>query len=325
VVERSRQHQLDRLIEEVACGRRDLASIRDERLREPVRLALRMHKHVPDVPDEYTRLRMRARVLAGLRPHAPTLRDHAWTALVLLARPAPYIVRGLALASVLVAMTLGASVASADSMPSDLLYPVKLASEDVRLTLAAAAGDRAAVELSIAEHRLAEAEQLATNGETSDTLVASAMYSQHVAWAAADLVAESAASDLGDQLESRFETQRDRIATLAVALSADTKSAAAAHILETIASPSVAEGTTGAQRVAETAAGVAQQLVRVAVQAESPANEPAASRAADPSAQPSVAPHATTASERRASEVTRQVRKAADEAKAAAAKTKSRR
>jgi hypothetical protein len=270
-----------------------------------VRIALRLHKQTPNVPDDYTRLRMRARVLTGLRPHQPTLRDNAWTALVLLARPAPYIVRAVTVAALVVAVGLGASAASADSLPNDLLYAVKLASEDARLALAAGAGDRAAVELSIAEHRLAEAEQLATSGETSDTLVASAMYSQHVAWAAAELVADSEGSDLGQQLESRFETQRDRIATLAVTLSADSKSAAAAQVLSAIAQPAVAEGTTGVQRVAETAAGVAQQLVRVAEQ----------SRVTN--ASPATAAPAATA-------VTKQVRKAADEARSAADKTKTR-
>ena len=345
MVGRNRQGQLDRLIEEVARGSREFSSIRDEELREGVRLALRLHKHIPDVPDDYARLRMRARVLAGLRPHSPTLADHAWTALVLLARPAPYIVRGIAVTSLVLVLALGASVASADSMPSDLLYSVKLASEDARLALAAAAGDRAAVELSIAEHRLAEAEQLAANGETSDTLVASAMYSQHVAWAAADLVTESGSSDLGAQLESRFETQRDRVAALAVTLSADTRSAAAAEILAAIAMPS-ASGATGAQRVADTAAGVAQQLVHVAERAESaPVSEaaetstqraersatprPASSRASErpvptaTTARAADAPRATSAGERRASDVTKQVRKAADEAKAAADKIKN--
>ena len=263
MVGKDRPNDLDRLLDEVSRGQRRLDSIRDPKLREAVRVALRIHQDTAMAPDQYTRMRMRARVMSRLDPRGPSLLDNAWTALELLAKPAPYIVRGIALAAVLVAGGLSATVVAADTLPDDLLYPVKIASEAVRLALAVAPDDRASVELSIAEHRLAEAEKLASSGRTSDALVASAMYSEHVASAAAELVPNDM-SPVAQQLEAAFTQQRDRAQTLSSSLSTNTRSAAAAQILATIAKPTLAPGLTAAERVAETAAGVAQQLAAVA-------------------------------------------------------------
>jgi uncharacterized protein DUF5667 len=378
-------NDLDRLIEQVARGQRRLDSIKDAKLREAIRVALRIHQNAPAAPDDYARLRMRARVLSQLDPRGPNLSDNAWLALELFGRPAPLIVRGVALAALLVVAGLGASVAAADTLPDDLLYPVKVASEAVRLALAAVPDDRASVELSIAEHRLSEAEKLAASGRTSDALVASAMYSQHVASAAAELVPNDS-SAVARQLEATFAQQRDRAQQLATSLSSNTKSAAAAQILATIAKPTVAPGVTVAERVAVTAAGVAQQLADVAehdaavattldaraaplaasptsatsptpphtaattasvtsTQAASsratstpgaPSTTSSAARSTDgPRTQqpaptheqtanvPTAAPQSTTEAEKKASDVLRVVRKAADDAKAAADKTKN--
>ncbi len=226
-------------------------------------MALRLHKQAPAAPDAYARARMRARVMTGLRPRKPTLRDNAWTALELLGRPAPYIVRGVALGAVLLTLGMGAVVSSAETLPDDLLYPVKIATEQVRLALADAPGDRAGVELSIAEHRLAEAERLAGSGRTSDALVASAMFSQHIASAAAEL-APQPETDLGAQLETAFNAQRDRAQALATTLESSVQSARGAQVLALIAAPSVAPGATRLERIAETAASVAGVLADAA-------------------------------------------------------------
>jgi hypothetical protein len=260
VVGRNGQKRLDQLIDAVARGERRLSSISDPKLREAVRLALNLHQDAPVAPDAYAKRRMRARVMAGLEPHHPTLLDNAWTALELLARPAPYIVRGVAVASVLVCMGMGAIVASADTLPDDVFYPVKIATEQVRLALADAPGDRAGVELSIASHRLSEAERLASTGRTSDALVASALYSQHIASAAAELAPQDDGSDLGAQLETSFKAQRDRAQALAVTLASDVKSSRGAQILALIATPTYAPGQSKIEQVAVTAASVAQQL-----------------------------------------------------------------
>jgi len=163
---------LDRLIESVASGERGLASIRDAKLREAVRVALRMHKHAPSGLDALARERMRDRVLGTVRPRRPTIADRAAIAFEVLAKPAPYAMRAIAVGAICLATVAGATVAGADTLPNDPLYSWKLAGEDLRLTLAVSAGDRAAVQLSIAEHRLAEAEALATSGRDEDALVA---------------------------------------------------------------------------------------------------------------------------------------------------------
>ncbi len=278
MVGRHRQERLDRLIDEVARGRRTLASIGDEESREAVRLALRLHRSAPEAPDAYARMRMRARVLAGLEPRRAGLRDIAWTALEQLGRPAPYIVRGVAVAALLLAAGMGMVVASADTLPTDALYPVKLASEQARLLLAVTPDDRAMVELSIADHRLAEAERLAVSGRTADALIASAAYSEQIATAAADLTPGATAS-LARQLEESFTAQRERAQTLATELSAKETSARAATVLALIAAPAVAPADDPVERVAVTAATVASQLATEAERSEPATPAPAAAPA----------------------------------------------
>jgi hypothetical protein len=265
VVGQGKQEKLDRLIGEVARGERTLAGVSDPEMRDAVRLALRLRDDGQslDTPDEYTRTRMRARVMSGLRPRAPTLRDNAWTALWYLGRPAPYIARAVVIVVLMVSAGMGATVVSADSLPDDALYPVKIAAEGVRLGLAGAPHDRAAVELSIAEHRLAEAERLAMNGRRSDALVASAVYGWHIAAAAAELSNDTDAS-VGAQLASSFYAQRERAQRLAVELSTDETASRSAEVLAMIAAPSLAPGTTEIERVAETAAALADDLAAAA-------------------------------------------------------------
>ena len=318
MVGRSEQHKLERLIVEVARGQRTLAGISDPKMREAVRLALRLHTDAPPAPDAYVRRRMRARVMAGLRPHRPTLRDNAWAALWHLGRPAPYIVRSVALAAIVLCAGMGATLASSDSVPDDPLYSVKLASESVRLALADAPQDRAAVELSIAEHRLVEAEKLASSGRTSDALVASAVFSEHLASAAAELAPEANSDTVGAQLESSFNAQRERAQSLAILLSQDQRSAKGGEVLAMIAAPTLAPGRTQVERVAETAASVAFDLASAADDAADQANVTA-----------TAAPRPTTANGRpatsanpRASAAAKATRNAADKARAAAEKLK---
>lgn len=265
MVGQSERSKLDRLIQEVAQGQRSLQGIADPSLRESVRVALRMHESAPSGPDEYTRRRMRARVMSRLSPRPPTLRDNAWAALWYLGRPAPYIVRSVALAAIVVGTGLGATITSADSLPNDALYPVKLAAEGVRLALAAAPEDRAAVELTIAEHRLVEAEKLAASGRSSEALVASAVYSQHIASAALALASRADESvTVNAQLGQSFTAQRERVLALSTSLSVDETFAKGAQVLAMLASPTLAPGRTQVERVAETAASMADDLADAA-------------------------------------------------------------
>jgi hypothetical protein len=342
VVGRSEQVKLDTLIGEVARGERTLQGIHDPKMREAVRVALRMHQDAPSGPDEYTRRRIRARVMSSLRPHRPTLRDNAWAALWYIGRPAPYIVRSVALAAIIVCTGLGATITSAESLPDDALYPVKLAAESVRLALAGAPEDRAAVELTIAEHRLVEAEKLAASGRSSEALVASAIYSQHIASAALELAPQADLSiSVNAQLEQSFSAQRERAQALATLLSLDESSARGAQVLAMIASPTLAPGRTQVERIAETAASMAVGFADAADEEVAEITANAAPAAVFANATPrrtntpitttapaTAAPRSTsTATTRatlpsRASDTAKATRRAAEQARAAAEKLK---
>src|SRR5258705_5052310 len=252
---------LDRLIESVARGERGLASIRDAKLREAVRVALRMHKYAPSGLDALARERMRDRVLGSVRPRRPTVADRTAIAFEMLAKPAPYAMRMMAVGAICVATIAGATVAGGELLPNDPRYSFKLAGEDLRLTLAVSAGDRAAVQLSIAEHRLAEAEALATSGRDEDALVASSTYSQQIAEPAAELAEleelQPEVVALVTQLDDRFNDQRSRVQQLATKLSADPTTLRASEIMAVVAAPTLAPGLVGVQRIAQTAAVVA--------------------------------------------------------------------
>ena len=260
----SRPEKLDRLIEGVARGERDLASVRDAKLREAVRVAIRMQMNAERGLDARARARIRDRVLTSIHPRRPTLTDRVLVAFEMIARPAPYAARVIAVGALCIATVAGATVAGADTLPNDPLYSVKLAGEDLRLTFALSAEDRASVQLSIAEHRLAEAEALATSGRHEDTLVVSSDYSQQIAEAAAELAElESLQPEvvaLIAQLDDRYNEQRSRMQLLATRLSADPATVRASEILAVIAAPTLAPGLQGVQRIAETAAGVAEDL-----------------------------------------------------------------
>src|SRR5437867_3553374 len=176
-----------KLIEEVARGDRLLEDIKDPQLRETVRLALRLHKDPYTAPDARTRSRIRARVLFGLHPHNATLVDRLAIAFELLGRPTPYAMRALAVGLVIVAIGASTAVVSSGTVADDALYSVKTTSEQMRLALATSPEDRAVVELSIAEHRLAEATALATLGDEDNAIVATSEYGEHMANAAAEL------------------------------------------------------------------------------------------------------------------------------------------
>jgi hypothetical protein len=105
---------------------------------------------------------------------------------------------------------------------------------------------------------------------------------------------------LAAQLDDRFNDQRSRMKILAQKLSADPATARASEILAVVAAPTLAPGLVGVQRIAETAAGVAEDL---------------ASRASLTTPRASPRPRAT-----RAAEV---VRRNAEQARAAAERAKA--
>ena len=175
------------LIEKVASGERLLEEIKDPELRETVRLALRLHKDPYSGPDAKTRSRIRSRVFRTLRPGPASLADRIVISFEILAKPAPYAMRAFAIALIVACIGASTALVSAGTVADDPLYSVKIASERVRLALAATPEDRAIVELSIAEHRLAEAATLANAGYDDDVIVATSEYGEHLANAAAEL------------------------------------------------------------------------------------------------------------------------------------------
>src|SRR6058998_2450154 len=229
-----------KLIEEVARGDRLLEEINDPQLRETVRLALRLHKDPFSGPDGRTRSRIRARVLFGLHPQDATLVDRLAIAFELLGRPTPYAMRALAVALVVLAIGASTAVVSAGSVADDALYSVKITSEQMRLALATSPEDRAVVELSIAEHRLAEATALATLGDEDNAIVATSEYGEHMANAAAELAQVEAlqpeTATLVIQLRQRIDEHRATAAAVVARLAEDPNRSSAAAALSALAS-----------------------------------------------------------------------------------------
>lgn len=261
------QHDFTENLEAVARGVRRIEDVADPELRDAIRTALGLEGELPAL-DAARRARMRRIVLAAATPQRPRPSDRAVGFFTVLAAPAPYAVRFLAGVILCVGLLAGATVASADSLPDDALYGVKLAAEQVRLALAVAPEDRASVELSLAEHRLGEAERLGARGSESGALIATSAYAAHLASAAAELSQVEAlaprAAALLAQLESRLALQRTRAAVTAQRLLADPQTALAGAVLQTLAATPQGSGATVASRIADSAAQVSARLSAVA-------------------------------------------------------------
>src|SRR2546429_7783093 len=230
-----------KLIDEVARGDRLLEDIKDPELRETVRLALRLHKDPYSAPDAKTRRRIRSRVLFGLHPRSATLGDRLAIAFELPGRPTPYAMRALGIGLVVIAVGASTALVSAGTVADDALYSVKITSEQLRLALATSPEDRAVVELSIAEHRLAEATTLATLGNEDDAIVATSEDGEHMANAAAELAqGESLEPDTATlviQLQQRIDEHRATAAAVVARLTEDPSRSDASAALAGIASP----------------------------------------------------------------------------------------
>ena len=330
-----------KLIEEVARGDRLLEDIKDAQLRETVRLALRLHKDPFTGPDARTRSRIRSRVLFGLHPQNATVLDRVAVVFELLGRPTPYAMRALAVGLIVVAIGASTAVVSAGTVADDALYSVKITSEQMRLALATSPEDRALVELSIAEHRLAEATALATLGDEDNAIVATSEYGEHMANAAAELaqveLLQPETATLVIQLQQRIDDHRATAVAVLARLAEDPTRTASSTALEVIASRgSPATDLSPAAAIAQDAADTADEAASVA---ERKATSPRGGGTSGPSgstdrtAAPTVGETSasggstraeTTQSERpsKKERAAGAARKAADEAKAAAKKAK---
>ena len=254
-------------LEAVARGVRRLDHIQDPILREAVAAALRLREREFRL-DPASRVRMRNTVLAALAPAKPTLADRLYSTLLLLGKPAPVLVRALAIAVVAAGLLGGATVASGDSLPDDALYSFKLAGEQLRLAIAVSVPDRAAVELSIAEHRLDEAERLATNGREDDAIVATASYGSSLADAAADLASvestDPRTAALVTQMQTSLTANQERVAVTVTKLAADPRTAGTAQVLAVVAATASPSKDSPATKVADQAAALTARLASVA-------------------------------------------------------------
>jgi uncharacterized protein DUF5667 len=342
VVGRRSAKDTAKLIEEVARGDRLLEDVKDPQLRETVRLALRLHKDPYSGPDARTRSRIRSRVLFGLRPRKATFTDRVAVAFEVLGRPTPYAMRALAVGLVVVAIGGSTAVVSAGTVAEDALYSVKITSEQVRLSLATSPEDRAVVELSIAEHRLAEATALATLGNEDDAIVATSEYGEHMANAAAELAQveslQPETATLVVQLQQRIDEHRATAAAVVARLAEDPNRASAAAALAALASRGVrARDLSPAAAIAQDAADTANEAATVAERkatrpdgAETPRSSantdrtttsdgPQTSRGGDAARNENARQSERVSKKERAAGA---ARKAADEARAAAKKAK---
>jgi hypothetical protein len=341
VVGRRSAKDTAKLIEDVARGDRLLEDIKDPQLRETVRLALRLHKDPFTGPDARTRSRIRSRVLFGLHPRNATFFDRLAIAFDLLGRPTPYAMRALAVGLVVVAIGASTALVSAGTVADDPLYSVKTTSEQMRLALATSPEDRAVVELSIAEHRLAEATALATLGDEDNAIVATSEYGEHMANAAAELAQveslQPETATLVIQLQQRIDEHRATAAAVVARLGDDPNRASAALALSAVASRGApAADLSPAAAIAQDAADTADEAAAVAERKSAPPGEadtPQSSGTADRSpttvlgeanSSGAASRSESTQSERAAKKerAAGAARKAADEAKAAAKKAK---
>jgi len=254
-------------VEAVARGVRQLAQIGDPVLRDAVAAALRLRDGDMRL-DPAARARMRRQVLAAISPVRLTFADHLMTVFAILAKPTPTLMRLLAVGLASVGLLAGATVASADSLPDEALYGFKLAGEQLRLGIASTPEDRAAVGISIAAHRLGEAERLAAAGRDDATIDVTAAYGLSLANAAAELASVERLKPkwgaLVVQLQAQLAAQQDRVDAIAKRLAGDPRTAGAAAVLAAVGTRAGAEMAASAVWIAEDAAAVTTRLAAVA-------------------------------------------------------------
>ncbi len=121
--------------------------------------------------------------------------------------PMPKLIALSVVLSLLLAGTGGAAYAAQDSLPTEPLYPVKLATEDLRLSLTPGAQDRLALLLGLIETRTEEMVQLTELGELTPLRTADRLQT-HLAECLQLAAAQGNAQMAGD-----LDRIRDRLMT----------------------------------------------------------------------------------------------------------------
>lgn len=192
-----RAERVQRLAEQLAAGQsveqllaagepRDLVSL--------AALAQQLGRVLPASPPPAYRARLQAdlqQAFVAQRPRrAPRPLWSRWLPRMVAATLALVVVFGSTVA------------ASASSLPGDVLYPVKRATENVRLLLSWSAQARVAVQMDIAEARLAEIRALTARGRTPEAALLNAVSSAHEAARAAAI--QAADPNLVASVEARI-------------------------------------------------------------------------------------------------------------------------
>jgi hypothetical protein len=272
-------------------------------------------------PDRRAAVKLQVLRRVSLPPAAP-LGERVREAFAYLLRPLPALSRAGTLALIAIALVAGTSAASADSLPDDPLYALKLNSEQMRLGLAQNAQDRAAVQLVIAETRLREANALAAQDRDAEADAAASAYGEYLANAVATLESSPTSSDLVEQLRARVAQQQFELKTRADATPNVVTLLEA--VTREIATPGADGGSIAdaAARAAEEAATMARKSVDAQVTA--PARSAQSAASARPTARPtarSLSPQQQAklqAAAKAAQEAAERARAAAERAKKAA-------
>lgn len=158
------------------------------------------------LPEPRMREEFRRELRARLMSEAQTVlarRDTAWT-FGRLFRPA------LAFAVVALLVAGGAGTAAASSVPGDPAFALKQVAEDIQVSLTFDDVARVQLLAQIADHRLAELEQVADN--TQKAPIASQAYADAVARfrAAVDALQQASPPDKADKAQDLADTAREK-------------------------------------------------------------------------------------------------------------------
>jgi hypothetical protein len=138
-----------------------------DQLIDLLRLSVDLGSLAPSAPaaDPAFRLRARNRMLAAATQRR---RAQRWNPFGALPRPAARLAFAGALAVALLVGGLTSAAASGNSLPGDVLYPLKLAVERAQLAVAFDPAARARLHAQFAEVRLTEAQRLIAAGRVQD-------------------------------------------------------------------------------------------------------------------------------------------------------------
>ena len=189
----------------------------------------------------------------------------------------------------------GAALATQDSLPDSPLHDVKLATEQVRLSLAQSSSLLVAVELDIAQARLREAVVLQAQDRQVEAEAAVSAYGEHVANAAAHFEESAAGAGSAALIQFRAQVIKQQQSIPAASAKRTAASETALGIAAEVAVSISQDNGAGAQEIAVAAAQAADKaatniekkvapIVQIAPKSPvaPPANTPEAPRASAP-------------------------------------------